>query len=102
MDQLPRHASQLYEFALEGVVLFGILWWFSSTHRPRLAVSGAFGLGYGSFRFFVEFFRQPDQQIGFIAMEWLTMGQLLSVPMVLAGALLLFLAYNKPRPLTAS
>ncbi|HAJ77203.1 MAG: prolipoprotein diacylglyceryl transferase [Gammaproteobacteria bacterium] len=102
VDQLSRHASQLYEFALEGVVLFCILWWYSSTHRPRLAVSGVFGLGYGSFRFFVEFFRQPDQQIGFIAMEWLTMGQLLSAPMILAGALLLYLAYNKPRPLTAS
>ena len=97
VDQLPRHPSQLYEVALEGVALFILLWWFSSNPRPRLAVSGVFALGYGSFRFFIEFFREPDQQIGFIAFEWLTMGQLLSVPMAAAGILLLFLSYNKQK-----
>ena len=97
VDQLPRHPSQLYEVALEGVALFILLWWFSSKPRPRLAVSGVFALGYGSFRFFIEFFREPDQQIGFIAFEWLTMGQLLSVPMAAGGILLLFLSYNKQK-----
>ena len=97
VDQLPRHPSQLYEVALEGVALFILLWWFSSNPRPRLAVSGVFALGYGSFRFFIEFFREPDQQIGFIAFEWLTMGQLLSVPMAAGGILFLFLSYNKQK-----
>ena len=97
VDQLPRHPSQLYEVALEGVALFILLWWFSSNPRPRLAVSGVFALGYGSFRFFIEFFREPDQQIGIIAFEWLTMGQLLSVPMAAGGMLLLFLSYNKQK-----
>lgn len=101
VDQLPRHPSQLYEVALEGVALFILLWWFSSNPRPRLAVSGVFALGYGSFRFFIEFFREPDQQIGFIAFEWLTMGQLLSVPMAAGGILLLFLSYNKQKNPTA-
>ena len=97
VDQLPRHPSQLYEVALEGVALFILLWWFSSKPRPKLAVSGVFALGYGSFRFFIEFFREPDQQIGIIAFEWLTMGQLLSVPMAAGGMLLLFLSYNKQK-----
>ena len=101
VDQLPRHPSQLYEVALEGVALFILLWWFSSNPRPRLAVSGVFALGYGSFRFFIEFFREPDQQIGLIAFEWLTMGQLLSVPMAAGGILLLFLSYNKQKNPTA-
>lgn len=102
VDQLPRHASQLYEFALEGVVLFTVLWWFSSKPRPRLAVAGLFALGYGSFRFFVEFFREPDEGIGFIAFDWLTMGQILSTPMIVAGALCLFLAYSNQRKLPTS
>jgi len=96
VDALPRHASQLYEFALEGVVLFTIVWWFSSKPRPRGAVAGVFGVGYGAFRFFIEFFREPDRDIGFIAFDWLTMGQLLSLPMVFAGLALLFMAY-RPR-----
>lgn len=83
---LPRHPSQLYEFIFEGVVLFAILWWFSMKPRPRMAVSGLFLLLYGIFRFVLEFFRQPDPQLGFIAFGWLTMGQLLSIPMILGGA----------------
>ena len=97
VDNLPRHPSQLYEMALEGILLFSLLWWFSSSPRPRYAVSGLFGVGYGSMRFCVEFFRQPDADIGFIAFDWLTMGQLLSLPMVIAGAVLLIMAYRQPR-----
>jgi len=99
VDNLPRHPSQLYQAALEGVILFTIIWWFSSRPRPRYAVAGLFGVGYGCFRFFVEFYREPDADLGFIAFGWLTMGQLLSLPMVLAGAVLLVMAYRtQPNP----
>jgi len=90
----PRHPSQLYEFALEGVVLFIVVWFYSSKPRPRMAVSGVFALGYGIFRSTVEFFRQPDAHLQFIAFEWLTMGQLLSAPMILLGIGLLWWAYK--------
>ena len=93
---LPLHPSQLYEAALEGLALFLILWFFSARPRPMMAVSGLFLLCYGLFRFLVEFVRQPDAHLGFLALDWLTMGQLLSLPMLLAGALLLGLAY-RPR-----
>lgn len=96
-DALPRHPSQLYQFALEGVLLFVVLWWFSAKPRPRMAVSGLFLAGYGVVRFGVEFYREPDPQLGFVLMDWVTMGQLLSLPMVLAGAALLFLAYQQKR-----
>ena len=86
-----------YEVALEGIVLFALVWWFSSRPRPRMAVTGLFALGYGSFRFFVEFFREPDLHLGFVAFEWLTMGQVLSTPMILGGLLLLALAYSRPQ-----
>ena len=92
---LPRHPSQLYEFFLEGIVLFSLVWWFSSKPRPRMAVSGLFSLCYGAFRFGVEFVRQPDEHLQFIAFNWLTMGQLLSTPMILLGAVLLWWAYNR-------
>lgn len=91
----PRHPSQLYEFFLEGIVLFTILWWYSSKPRPRMAVSGLFLLLYGCFRFFIEFFRQPDAQIGFVAFGWMTKGQLLSIPMIIAGAFLIAWAYYR-------
>ena len=94
VDDLPRHPSQLYEIALEGIVLFIIIWWFSSVTKPRMAVSGTFAILYGSFRFFIEFFREPDLHIGFIAFDWLTMGQLLSLPMVIVGFSLVIFAYN--------
>ncbi len=90
----PRHPSQLYEFLLEGVVLFIILQIFIRKPRPVGATSGVFALCYGSFRFFVEFFREPDPQIGYIAFGWLTEGQLLSLPLVLVGVLLLWYAYS--------
>ncbi|WP_455217230.1 prolipoprotein diacylglyceryl transferase [Kaarinaea lacus] len=91
---LPRHPSQLYEMLLEGIVLFFIVWLYSARPKPRMAVSGVFALGYGSFRFVAEFFRQPDEHIGFIAFNWLTMGQLLSTPLIILGITLLLLAYR--------
>ncbi|RMD70145.1 MAG: prolipoprotein diacylglyceryl transferase [Gammaproteobacteria bacterium] len=91
----PRHPSQLYEAFLEGIVLFAVLWLYSSRPRPVMAVSGLFLLGYGTFRFLVEFVREPDPQLGYLAFGWLTMGQVLSFPMVLLGATLLFLAYHR-------
>jgi len=91
----PRHPSELYEAGLEGLLLFAILWWFASKARPRMAVSGVFLLGYGCFRFFAEFFRQPDSFLGFVAFNWMTMGQVLCVPMILGGILLLGLAYRR-------
>lgn len=80
-----RHPSAIYQFLTEGVLLFAILWLVSLKPRKRGLVTGLFMLLYGSFRFFTEFFRQPDPQLGFIAFNWLTMGQLLCVPMVLIG-----------------
>jgi phosphatidylglycerol:prolipoprotein diacylglycerol transferase len=91
------HPSQLYEALLEGLVLFSILWVFSSRPRPHMAVSGMFLLWYGFFRFFVEFYRLPDADLGYLAFGWVTMGQILTAPMIIAGAILLFLAYrNEP------
>jgi len=92
---LPLHPSQLYEALLEGLVLFLILWFYTARPRPAMAASGLFLLGYGAFRFLVEFLRQPDAHLGFLAFDWLTMGQLLSLPMILGGALLIGLAYAK-------
>jgi phosphatidylglycerol:prolipoprotein diacylglycerol transferase len=84
----PRHPSQLYEAGLEGIVLFAVLlfltWGLLRLKRPGF-VAGAFVSGYGLSRIFVEFFREPDAQIGYLAGGWLTMGMLLSLPMVLAG-----------------
>jgi len=92
-DHLPRHPSQLYQAALEGIALFIILWLFSQKPRPTMAISGLFLIGYGIFRFLVEFVRTPDAQLGFIAFNWLTMGQLLTLPMLVIGILLMTLAY---------
>lgn len=92
---LPRHPSQLYEFFLEGISLFLILWFFSNKPRPRYAVSGMFLLFYGLFRFFVEFFREPDAQIGFVAFGWMSKGQLLSLPMIIFGIGLIVYAYKR-------
>jgi len=91
---LPRHPSQLYEAALEGVLLFIILWWFSSKPRPKAAVSGLFLLGYGFFRFLVEFVRIPDAQYGYLAFDWLTMGQILCLPMIIFGIILMIVSYK--------
>lgn len=92
---LPRHPSQIYEFLLEGVLLFIILLIYSNKPKPRLAVSGLFLVFYGVFRIVVEFFRMPDAPIGYIAFGWLTEGQLLSVPMIIIGAIMMIYAYRK-------
>ena len=88
VDRVPRHPSQLYEFALEGVVLFVVLWWYAAKPRPRGAVSAWFLIGYGVFRFAVEFTREPDSFLGLLALG-LSMGQWLSLPMIVAGIALL-------------
>lgn len=93
---LPRHPSQLYEAFLEGAVLFLILWLYSARPRPTMAVSGVFMACYGLFRFLVEFVRLPDAQLGYLAWGWLTMGQVLSAPMILVGVGLLWWAYRRP------
>jgi len=93
VDGVPRHPSQLYEFALEGVLLFAVLWWFSRWPRPRGAVSGAFLLGYGLLRFLVEFTREPDRHLGLLSLG-LSMGQWLSAPMIVAGAAAIIWAYR--------
>ena len=95
VDGELRHPSMLYQAVLEGVILFLIVWIYSSRPRPRMAVSGLFLLFYGIFRFVVEFVREPDSHIGFVALGWVTMGHVLSTPMILFGALFLVLAYTK-------
>jgi len=92
LDHEARHPSQLYQMALEGIVLFTLVWWFTRVPRPRYAASGLFALGYGVQRFAVEFFREPDVQMGFIAFDWLTTGQLLSLPLVALGIWWLWLS----------
>jgi len=82
--EAPRHPSQLYEFALEGLALYALLWWFSAKQRPRGQVSALFLIGYGVFRFIAEFGREPDSFLGYLAFG-LTMGQWLSLPMIAIG-----------------
>lgn len=94
---LPRHPSELYEFLLEGVFLFIILWWYSSKPRPKMAVSGLFALGYGCVRIFCELFRVPDPQYGYLLWGWVTAGQLYSLPMVAVGIWLLVAAYRNKK-----
>ena len=91
---LPRHPSQLYELLLEGVVLFIILNVFIRKNRPMGAVSGLFLIGYGAFRIIVEFFRQPDAQLGLFD-NAISMGQILSIPMILAGMIMMVWAYRR-------
>lgn len=97
-DDVARHPSQLYQAFLEGLVLFVVLWTFSRKPRPTMAVSGLFLAGYATLRFLVEFVRVPDQHIGYLAFGWLTMGQVLSLPMLVLGVLLLWLAYRNGVP----
>lgn len=94
-QQLARHPSQLYQFALEGIALFAILWFYSRKPRPTMAVSGMFATSYGVFRFIVEFVRVPDAQLGYLAGGWLTMGQILCLPMILGGLGLIAYAYKR-------
>jgi len=94
LDNLARHPSQLYQALLEGLALFVIVWMFGRKPRPAGAVGGLFLAGYAVFRWIAEFFREPDAHIGFIAFDWLTMGQVLSVPMFVAGVGLMVWAYR--------
>lgn len=94
VDQVARHPSQLYEFALEGIALFVILWCFAGKKRPIGAVSAMFLLCYGSFRFLVEFTREPDSFLGLLSLG-LSMGQWLCVPMIMAGLWLMRRAYRQ-------
>jgi phosphatidylglycerol:prolipoprotein diacylglycerol transferase len=98
VDGVPLHASQLYEAFLEGLVLFAVLWWFTSKPRPRWAPSGLFLLCYGVFRFAVEFVRVPDANRGYLFLDWVTMGQILSFPMIVAGLWMLAVAYRRNQP----
>ncbi len=95
VDAMPlaRHPSQLYQFAMEGLLLFAILWIYSRKPRPVSAVSAVFLIGYGSFRFLAEFAREPDNFLGFLALG-LSMGQWLSLPMILAGIYILLRSHR--------
>jgi phosphatidylglycerol:prolipoprotein diacylglycerol transferase len=98
VDGQVRHASQLYEGFFEGLVLFLMLWWFTSRPRPRLAPSGLFLVIYGTARFLIEFVRVPDEHLGYLSQGWITMGQILSFPMILVGVILLVIAYQRRIP----
>ncbi len=89
---MPRHPTQLYEACLEGLLLFLIIWFFSRKPRPLGAVSGLFAVCYAVFRITVEFFRVPDFQLGYLYADWVTMGQILSLPMLVIGICLLVYA----------
>lgn len=92
---VPRHPTPLYEAVLEGPLLFVILWWFSAQSPPLRTVSGLFALCYGVFRFLVELLRLPDEHLGYLAWNWLTMGQVLSLPLIAVGIYLLWSGYRK-------
>jgi phosphatidylglycerol:prolipoprotein diacylglycerol transferase len=96
LNAFARHPSQLYQAVLEGLVMFAVLWTFSAKPRPRYAVAGMFALLYGVFRFVVEFVRVPDEQLQYIAFGWLTMGQLLSIPLILVGLFWLWRSRHAP------
>ncbi|NKI36503.1 prolipoprotein diacylglyceryl transferase [Wenzhouxiangella sp. XN79A] len=95
LSDQARHPSQLYQAALEGLLLFAIVWIFARKPRPTGAVGGLFLVGYALFRIFAEWFREPDAHLGFVAFQALTMGMLLSLPMLAAGVALLVYAYRK-------
>jgi phosphatidylglycerol:prolipoprotein diacylglycerol transferase len=95
---LQVHASQIYQGLLEGLLVFIILWFFTARPRPRLAPSGLFLVLYGIFRFIVEFVRVPDENRGYLFFDWVTMGQLLSTPMILVGIALLVIAFRRGEP----
>lgn len=98
--EIPRHPSQLYEAFLEGIVLFVILYSMSRKKKlpPQGAFIGTFVLGYGVVRFLIEFVRVPDAQLGYLFGGFITMGQLLSLPLIVIGAALFFYAYKASRP----
>jgi phosphatidylglycerol:prolipoprotein diacylglycerol transferase len=96
IDNLPRHPSPIYQALVDGVLLFIVLWLFSRKARPMMAVSGVFALGYGCARFFTEYFRTPDYEVT-IAGWSISAGQMLSLPMMVLGIVLLLVAYQKKR-----
>ncbi len=95
VDSLPRHPSPIYQMLVDGILLFIILWLFSRKPHPRMAVASMFSLLYGCARFFTEYFRVPDYNVTFAAIR-LSAGQILSVPMIVLGIILLIIAYKKP------
>lgn len=101
VDTLPRHPSPLYQALIDGVLLFIVLWLFSRKPRPYMAVSGVFAAGYGSARFYTEYFRIPDYEVT-IGTWVISAGQMLSLPMIVAGIALLLIAYKKPSTPSAS
>lgn len=94
VDQLPRHPSPIYQALVDGVLLFIVLWLYARKPRPRLAVSGMFALGYGCARFFTEYFRTPDYEVH-VAGITISAGQMLSLPMIVLGLILLVIAYRR-------
>ena len=102
VDNLPRHPSMLYQGVTEGLGIFVIVWLYSNKPRPTMAVSGLFAICFGVFRFINEFFRQPDPQLGFVAFGWMSMGQILSIPLAIAGLVLMWLAYRNEAKKTSS
>jgi phosphatidylglycerol:prolipoprotein diacylglycerol transferase len=103
VDGVPRHATQLYEAVLEGIVLFFIVWWYTSKPRPRMAPTGLFLIIYSVARTTVEFWRLPDEHLneaaqGYLFGGWFTMGMLLSLPMLLVGLTLFYMAYRRREP----
>jgi phosphatidylglycerol:prolipoprotein diacylglycerol transferase len=106
LDAFARHPSPLYEATLEGLVMFVVLWWYSRTPRPRYRVAALFALMYGTFRFLVEFVRVPDAQLGYLAFGWLTMGQVLELPVIAFGLYCVWRSRNaptlQPQPLVAA
>ncbi|MEE8496235.1 MAG: prolipoprotein diacylglyceryl transferase [Xanthomonadales bacterium] len=95
LDHLARHPSQLYQAFGEGLLLFALLAFYARKPRPAAAVSGLFLAAYGCFRFVAEFFREPDEHIGYVTGGWLTMGMVLSVPMIAAGVIIMAFAYRR-------
>lgn len=100
-DALVRHPSQLYQAFLEGLVLFCIIYWFTRKPRPRLASGALFVFFYGAFRFFVEFFREPDAHLQDLAFDWMTRGQMLSLPMIIIGLAVFIWVYRQTPSNTA-
>jgi len=96
-DHIARHPSSLYQALTEGLLLFVILFIYSKKPRPTMAVSGVFMLAYGSFRFITEFYRTPDAHLGFVMFDWMTKGQQLSIPMIMFGIAIIYLAYKKQK-----
>lgn len=98
VDSQPRHPSQLYELGLEGIVLSIVVWWYAARPRPAGCVAAIFLIGYAICRMIIECFREPDPQLGYLAFHWLTMGQLLSIPMLLIGLFLWWTKRNENIP----